>query len=111
MRIFNSLGSNYNLATAMRVLFSFGGDSKRRELTSYLEKRYGGKATLLYKGREAILLALNALPEKGPVAMNGFTCLAVYESIVASGNTVRYLDIAPNSLDFSFETLRDAVET
>ena len=73
MRIFNSLGSNYTYATAMRTIFSSGSETKRRELITYLEKRYDGRAFLTYKGREALLLALNALPQKGSVAINGFT--------------------------------------
>ncbi|OGG91998.1 hypothetical protein A3H16_03945 [Candidatus Kaiserbacteria bacterium RIFCSPLOWO2_12_FULL_53_8] len=110
MNIFNSLGSNYTFSSAMRILFSTGGTKTQKELISYLEKRYRGKAILTYKGREALALALSALP-KGAVAMNGFTCLAVYEAIVEGGHAVRYLDIASDSLDFSFETLRGAVET
>jgi dTDP-4-amino-4,6-dideoxygalactose transaminase/lipid II:glycine glycyltransferase (peptidoglycan interpeptide bridge formation enzyme) len=111
MNIFNSLGSNYDFSAALRILFSSGGNAKSRELVAHLEKRYGGKAILTYKGREALTLALSALPEKGGVAMNGFTCLAVYEAVLGSGNTVRYLDIAEHALDFSFETLTRAVET
>jgi dTDP-4-amino-4,6-dideoxygalactose transaminase/lipid II:glycine glycyltransferase (peptidoglycan interpeptide bridge formation enzyme) len=117
VNIFNSLGSNYDLATAMRILVSFGGENRRCELNDYLEKRYGGKAVLVYKGRDALTLALEALPEKslpagrqGHVAFNGYTCLAVYESIVRSGHMPLYLDIAADSLDFSFETLHSAVE-
>ena len=111
MTIFNSLGSNYDLADATRILLSWGGNDKQLELTRYLESRYGGDATLVYKGRDALKLAFGALPEKGKIAFNGYTCLAVYESITACGHTPLYLDIAEGSLDFSFETLRNAVET
>jgi len=111
MTIFNSLGSNYSFADAVRILFSSGGDEKHLELTKYLEGRYGGDATLVYKGRDALKLAFDALPEKGKIAFNGYTCLAVYESIITSGHTPLYLDIAENELDFSPETLRAALET
>ena len=111
MTIFNSLGSNYDLADAMRMLFSWGGPQKHLELTKYVENRYGGDATLVYKGRDAIKLALDALPEKGKIAFNGYTCLAVYEAIIASGHTPLYLDIAESGLDFSPDTLRAALET
>ena len=111
MNIFNSLGSNYDFLSAVRILFSVGGKGSQRNLSNYLEKRYGGQAILTYKGRDALTLALQALPQKGAVAMNGFTCLAVYEAIVESGHSVRYLDIAENSLDFSYETFRTAVDS
>jgi dTDP-4-amino-4,6-dideoxygalactose transaminase/lipid II:glycine glycyltransferase (peptidoglycan interpeptide bridge formation enzyme) len=110
MTIFNSLGSNYDFPTAMRTFFSFAGAARKRELTAYLEERYGGKSVLTYKGRDALTLALSALPQKGVVAVNGYTCLAVYQAIAASGNKARYLDVAPNMLDYSPETLRRACE-
>ena len=110
MNIFNSLGSNYDLADAMRVLFSWGGSDTHLELTKYLENRYGGDATLVYKGRDALKLAFDALPEKGRIVFNGYTCLAVYESITASGHTPLYLDIAEDGLDFSPETLHAALD-
>ena len=110
MNIFNSLGSNYDLTDAVRILFSFGGTGTQKRLEKYLEQRYGGKAILSYKGRDVLTLALNALPEKGRIAFNGYTCLAVYESMVESGHVPLYLDIAENALDFSQETLRSALE-
>jgi len=74
MNIFNSLGSNYDFLSAVRILFSVGGKGSQRNLSNYLEKRYGGQVILTYKGRDALTLALQALPQKGAVAMNGFTC-------------------------------------
>ncbi|MDO8514179.1 MAG: peptidoglycan bridge formation glycyltransferase FemA/FemB family protein [bacterium] len=110
MNVFNSLGSNYTFLSGWQILFSYGGKETQRKLTEYLETRYGGRAILTYKGREALSLAVKALPE-GAVAMNGFTCLAVYEAIAESGHSVHYLDIAENSLDFSYETFRTAVDS
>jgi dTDP-4-amino-4,6-dideoxygalactose transaminase/lipid II:glycine glycyltransferase (peptidoglycan interpeptide bridge formation enzyme) len=111
MSIFNSLGSNYTFVSAMRIVCSTGGAATQKKLSEYLETRYGGKAILTYKGREAIQLALTALPEKGAVAIPGFTCLAVYEAVIASGNTVHYLDITDTELNFSPETLRLALDS
>ena len=81
MNIFNSLGSNHTFASAARILFTMGGVSYQKKLAGYLESRYGGKAVLTYKGREALRLALEAIPGNGAVAINGFTCLAVYQAL------------------------------
>ncbi len=110
MNIFNSLGSNYSFTDALRVLFTRGSERARHDLTHYLEKRYGGRVVLTYKGREALTLALNAL-RKGAVAVNAFTCWAVYEAVRESGSAVRYLDISRSSLNFSRDTLEQALET
>lgn len=110
MTVFNSLGSNYDLATALRTLCAFGSASRRQRLISYLEKRYGGGALLTYKGRDALRLALESIPRKGAVAINGYTCLAVYDAVIESGCTPRHLDIAERSLDFPFTALQKAVE-
>lgn len=110
MNIFNSLGSNYTLWYALQVLFSFGSGA-RSKLKAYLRKRYGGTPVLVYKGRDALTLALETLPEKGDIAFNGYTCLAVYEAIVECGHTPLPLDIDGSALDFSAHTLLSAVES
>ncbi len=114
MTTFNSLGSNHTFVPALKILFSFGRDSKRRELLTYLEKRYGGRATLTYKGRDALLLGLRAIigdKAGAMVAINGFTCIALHDAVVDGGYTPIFLDIAEDGLDFSAETLRAALET
>src|SRR3989338_7037921 len=109
MNIFNSLGSNHTFASAMRILFTVGGTFHQEKLTEYLESRYGGKTVLTYKGREALRLALEAIPGNGAVAINGFTCWAVYQAVQESGSTCQYLDISDASLNFSADTLREAL--
>ena len=109
MNIFNSLGSNHTFSFAVRMLFASGGSADEKRLISYLEQRYGGKAILTYKGREALRLALEAIPGNGAVAINGFTCWAVYQAIRESKNTCQYLDISNESLNFSPEALRTAL--
>ena len=108
MNIFNSLGSNYTYSSTWRMLFSYGGKNAEAKLKAYLEKRYGGRAILTYKGREALFLAASAL-EEGAVAINGLTCLAVYEAITESGHAVHYIDISENSLNFTPESLTNAL--
>ena len=106
--IFNSLGSNYTFKFVLNALFSVGIDGDKKKLKEYLEKRYQGKATLLYKGREAIRLALNilGLPKNSKVGVTGFTCYAVYQAIEESGLKPVFLDI-DESLNFLPEKIKD----
>src|SRR3989344_5756264 len=105
--VFNSLGSNYNFSFALKALFASNNPKHQEELKSYLEAKYQGRAVLLYKAREAILLALRILnlPKGSKVAVNGYTCYAVYKGIVDAGLTPVYLDIAKGDLNFSAEGL------
>ena len=107
--IFNSLGSNYEAGFAYGTLFARGGEESK--LVRLLEKTYQGQAVLTYKGREAIELGLKSLnlPEGSFVAINGFTCYAVYKAVANAGLRVAYLDIVPPSLHFSPATLAAAV--
>ncbi len=110
MSIFNSLGSNYDFNFALKSLFTFGNSSK--DLENLLEEKYKGKVTLVYKGRETIELALKTLnlPKNSFVAINGFTCFAVYDVIKKAGLRVEYLDIDRGELNFSAETLQKAID-
>lgn len=112
MNIFNSLGSNYNLQYVISSLFSGNDKNSNVKLKEFLEKKYDGKVTLLYKGREAIRLSLRAmnLPEGSIVAINGFTCFAVYKAIVDEGLKVKYLDVDDRELNFSANTLKNALK-
>jgi len=105
MNIFNSLGSHYNLPFAVRALLLRSTGESAARLKSYLEFEYRGKAILVYKGREAIELALRliGLPRGTRVAVNGFTCFAVYKAIADSGYTPVYVDIEEDTLNFSPE--------
>lgn len=110
---FNSLGSSFvSFSQVVKPLFIQNKNEYVRELENYLENKYQGKAKLLYKGREALELALQlaALPQGAAVAINGFTCYAVYQAIVEQGLVVEYLDIDKTSLDFSVQTLQKAIK-
>lgn len=88
---------------------SFVGNPKGLE--RILEEKYQGNATLLYKGREAIELGLKALdlPQGSFVAINGFTCVAVYQAIRKAGLNVEFLDIEKGELNFSPDTLEKSI--
>ncbi len=109
MTVFNSLGSNYDLRTALQTLVASGGKGVRGQLTKLLSQRYGGSVVLTYKGRDALRLALEALPHKGKVVVNGYTCYAVFEAVAESGHAPLYLDIGDHSLNFPPESLERAL--
>lgn len=112
MAIFNSLGSNYNIGYVIKSLFENGSNKDADGLKKLLEQRYGGKAILFYKGREALSAALKILdfPKNALVAINGFTCVAVYKAIEVAGFTPLCLDLEKGSnLNFTADTLRRAL--
>src|SRR3989344_1193162 len=105
MRIFNSLGSNYNLKYVLKSLFS-NATYQNQKLKNFLEEKYQGKVILTYKGREALTLALEILnlPKESCVAINGFTCYAVYKAIETAGYTPICLDLDDKNSDLNFST-------
>lgn len=116
MSIFNSLGSNYNLNFVLKTLFAKNKQSFHSDLKKLLEKKYGGAAILVYKGREAIELALEilSLPKGSFVAINGFTCYVVYKAVSNKGYETELLDLDPSDagldLNFSAKLLKKGVE-
>ena len=111
MPVFNSLGSNYTLFSALRILCAFPSQRKRRKLITYLADRYDGAAFLTYKGRDALSLALTSIGlTNTSVAFNGLTCYVVYEAIVNAAYQPCFLDISEDSLNFSPEILAAAFE-
>ncbi|MBI2613162.1 MAG: DegT/DnrJ/EryC1/StrS aminotransferase family protein [Candidatus Levybacteria bacterium] len=113
MSIFNSLGSNYNLKYVLHSLFS-DSDGTNQKLKRFLENKYNGKAILTYKGREALILALKILnlPKESQIAINGFTCFAVYKAVEQAGLTPICLDLDEKNTDLNFspETLEKALK-
>lgn len=111
MNVFNSLGSNYDFEFALKSLFSSNNPANSEKLRKILEEKYSGNATLVYKGREAIELALKSLdlPQDSEVALNGFTCFVLYEAVVKAGLKTKFLDI-DKSLNFSAKTLEQALK-
>lgn len=111
MPIFNSLGSNYNSNFVFRALFAGNDEEHAVKLKQFLEKKYQGEAVLVYKGREALRLALQAINLKdATVAICGYTCFAVYDPIVKENYEVEYLDIQKETVHFSFDTVKKHVE-
>lgn len=104
MSIFNSLGSNYDFKYVLRSLFS-DGHEQNRKLINLLQGKYGGKTILTYKGREALTLALKILnlPKGSCIAINGFTCYAVYKAIHKAELIPVCLDLEEKNSDLNFK--------
>lgn len=105
--VFNSLGSNYDLRFVIKSLLTFPTKTDSVRLKLFLEKKYNGKAILLYKGREAIKLALeiSGLPKGSKVGINGFTCYVVNQAVVEAGYVPIYLDVGDWDLNFDLKNL------
>ena len=104
--VFNSLGSNYNLAYVVKSFFTSRTLGEGEKLKKFLNTKYDGKPVLLYKGREAIKLALDLcqFPKGSRIGVNGLTCFVVYEAVVEAGCIPVYIDI-DKSLNFSSKAL------
>ena len=107
MNVFNSLGSNYNLGHIWRALTTLNHSNYSQNLISYLEKRYQGRAVLLYKNREAIRLGLEMLnlPKDSHVGICAFSCYVVDQAVLAAGYIPVYLDIDPQTLNFTADKI------
>lgn len=112
MNIFNSLGSNYGSSEIWSAFFGTKKSDSVNNLTQYLQEKYQAEVLLTYKGREALQLAFKAaaLPKDAEVAINGFTCYAVYRAITYAGYKAHYLDIDKQTLNFTAESLDKAVQ-
>lgn len=114
MSIFNSLGSNYNLEFVLKALLENGAKKDSEGLKTLLEERYGGEAILFYKGREALTMALKMLnlADDSKVAINGFTCVAVFNAIRKAGFEPVSLDLGKDpNLNFSPKTLEKTLKS
>ena len=93
MSIFNSLGSNYNLKYVLKSLFS-NAIGQNQNLKIFLRRNTKEKLFLLQRA-EALTLALKILnfPKESCVAINGFTCYAVYKAVEKASLTPICLDL------------------
>src|SRR5579862_980978 len=107
MSIFNSLGSNYRPAFALRSLVVPGSQAKVTNFKQALGKHYAGQAVLTYKGREALELAIKSLdlPAGSPIGIAGFTCYVVYRAVERANCLPVFIDLAPNQLNYGVAEL------
>lgn len=111
-RYFLGQAANYSGGEVLKHLFTVGMPSDCANLQRYLAKRYGGEAMLCKNGRSALCLALKAYFEPGDkVIVNGFTCYAVYEAVIAAGLKPVFVDINREDLNFDIDTLANVFRT
>jgi len=101
--LFNSLGSNYSFHDAVKALGYFFAPihSAREDLEKYFVELYPNfQPTLVYKGRDALELALRKLGVGvGDVVLTqAFSCYAVEEAIVRCGAVPWFFDVAQRRL-------------
>lgn len=110
MAVFNSLGSNYSGAFIWRSLFARKSKTARRLVEKNLGELYDGSATLTYKGRDALELALRRsdLPSGSAIGISGFTCYVVYQAVVNAGYEAVFIDVGPKQLNFGIKELERA---
>lgn len=117
--IFLGLASNYRARDIFRHLLVIGTHRDYDRLETTLASRYGATldhTSLIYSGRSALALALKSFVDSGrlkkgdSVAVNGFTCHAVLEAVKSAGLKPEFIDLAPNSADYSADGLRTACQ-
>ena len=108
MATFNSLGSNYSWKWVWHSLVARARSGSSEQLVKVLGEHYSGQATLTYKGREALEVALrqSGLPLGSIIGINGFTCYAVYRAVENAGYKAIPIDITPGQLNFGLTELR-----
>lgn len=113
MNIFNSLGSNYNFSYILKSLSSHTSKGDIESLEKLLSTRYSGRTILFYKGREALTAAVKILDldHNAQIAINGFTCVAVFNAIRKAGLEPICLDLsASGGLNFTAKALEDRIK-
>lgn len=91
-------------------LCTIGVRRDRTELKRFLTQKYGGRAVLCKNGRSALALALKAYFEPGDaIIVNGFTCYAVYEAIIAAHLRPIFADISRDDLNFTVQSISKAM--
>lgn len=107
--IFQALGSNYTYGYAWRHLLSRGSDSDKQRLEHSVAEKFGGKAVLFSKGRDALSEAVRLAAKGGAVAVNGATCSVVVEAVIQAGATPIYVDIDQQTGNMSLAALEAAL--
>lgn len=104
--IFNSLGSNYNLKSAIQFLLH--KNSPCANPIDRLKKQVNKKNLIFFsQGRHAITYALTQIikTKNQPILTQAFTCWAVESAIIESGNQPVFVDIDPQTLNYDLKDL------
>ncbi len=110
-RLFLGLAANYSREDRLTQLFARGREEDRADLRSFLSRKYRGEAILARNGRSSLALALKAYFSPGDaIIVNGFTCYAVYEAVVAAGLRPVFVDINKVDLNFTADIIKQTLE-
>ena len=103
---FLGMAAEYSDWVWLKHLMTFGRKRDCKRLSTTLSERYGGEAVLCKNGRSALALALKAYFRPGDaIAVNAFTCYAVYEAIKAARLKPVFVDISLGDLNFDVNVL------
>lgn len=103
--------ANFSGKEARRHTFAIGSKKDSEALEEYLALRYEAAKTnvaLTANGRSALAIALKTLlPKNSKVLINGFTCHAVLEGVLAAKCTPIYADINKKTLHYDAKILEN----
>lgn len=112
MPIFNSLGSNYNLSFSLLSLkqIILPNLQHLHFLKEKLENQFKGQVELVWKGRDALELALLSFEvgEGDVVLTQALSCYSVEEAIRRTGAEPGYVDIDPSGLNLTLDNIKQA---
>ncbi len=123
--LFHSLGSNYSakcveLATHGWLHPTQDDDATLAKLSAAFAKKFKGEVLFVYKGRDAIELALRPIVDaelahstqslKLGVLTQGLACHAIEEGIIRAGMIPVYADLETGTLGPSAKTLQRAMK-
>lgn len=106
--------ANFSGKEARRHTFAIGSKKDSEALEEYLALRYEAAKTnvaLTANGRSALAIALKTLlPKNSKVLINGFTCHAVLEAVIAAKCVPIYADIDLQNLHYDSKILENNIK-
>ena len=100
------MAANFDGSEWAKHTFAIGREREYGALKRFLSQKYFGEAVLCKNGRSALALALKAYFEPGDkVLVNGFTCYAVYEAVLAAKLKPVFVDISLDDLNFDLKSI------
>lgn len=110
-RYFLGTAADFSRKERLSHTFSCATRKDIENLEEFLAKKYNGEAIALKNGRSALACALMSyLPRGSEILVNGFTCFAVIEAIRAAEMKPVFVDISKEDLNFTVQSLEDALE-
>ncbi len=114
MPIFNSLGSNYDCRFQWLAIMQFFWPNKLQleKLKNKLQTEFAAQVQLVWKGRDAIELALESYGVgSGDVVMTqAFCCYSIEEAVNRLQARIVYADLEKDEVKLSFKSFRQAAD-